>query len=67
MKNKKGQMKPREALLLIVVILILIFLLPILTALVNVILSGNIDSLVNAFIPFLIFAILFDFIRRFFI
>jgi hypothetical protein len=67
MRNKKGQITPEEALSLIAVFLVLVFLLPVLTSLVNNALSGNIDALVTAFIPLLIFAIFFDFIRRFFI
>ena len=64
--NNHGQIGLREILPILLIFLILIFVLPIFTAFFNSVSTGNIDSLVNAIIPLLIFAIFFDFIRRFF-
>lgn len=63
--NKKGQVGPREMLILFGVIILLIIFLPIISTFINSISTGNVDSLVNALIPILIFAVFFSFLRRF--
>jgi len=64
--NKKGQIGLKEILLLVGIMLILIFVLPVLISFINSVLSGDVDKVVNALLPILIFAIFFEFIRRFF-
>lgn len=67
--NKKAQIGGRELIGLLVIGVILIVVLPILTAFLNSVSSGNIessfDAIVNAFIPLMIIAVFFEFIRRF--
>jgi len=66
MKCKKGQIGPREIIILLGVLFLLIVVLPAFTTFVNSLATGNIDALVNALIPLFIFAMFFAFIRRFF-
>jgi len=66
MKNKKGQIGPREIMLLLGVLFLLTIVLPILTTFINSLATGNIDALVEALVPLFIFAMIFNFIRRFF-
>ncbi len=67
MKSKKGQIGLREILFLLGIFCLLVFVLPVLISFINSISKGNIDAVVNALIPLLIFAIFFEFLRRFFI
>ncbi len=68
MINKKGQI--REVVSVVVVIFLLAFIIKVLNPFLKLISSGNIasspDALANALIPLIIFAIFFEFIRRFF-
>ncbi len=65
-KNKKVQIGLREILLLLGILFLLIFVLPTFTSFINSVSTGDIDAVVNALIPLLIFAIFFEFLRRFF-
>ena len=62
--NKRGQVKEGLSIFVILVAvgLFLKFILPA----INAASTGNIDVLVDALIPLFIFAIFFEFIRRFF-
>ncbi len=66
--DKKGQLNFREVISLAFMGLFLIIIIPIITSILNSF-SGesiNIDSIVSAFIPLFIFAVIFELIRRFF-
>lgn len=67
--DKKGQLAFREITGLIILGFILITTIPLLTGILNSLsganLENSLDSIVNAFIPLFIFAIIIEFIRRF--
>jgi len=68
MKKKKGQIDLQQAFVAIVMIIFLFIALSVVTLVLNSISLGNIessfDSLINAFIPLFILAIIFEIIRR---
>jgi len=70
--NKKGQLDLdfSEIIGLIVLGIFLLFAIPLVTIVINAATSGNIENSINAivtiFIPLFIFAIILEFIRRFF-
>ena len=63
---KKGQIGSKEVLVFLGIIFLLIFVLPVITSLINSISTENIDSIVNFLIPLLIFVMFLEFLRRFF-
>ena len=69
MKNKKAQLNFEEIIRIAGAIIALIFIIPIITIVLNSISGGSlessIDSLVNLFIPLFILAVIIEFIRRF--
>lgn len=70
MKNKRAQINIVQAGVAVLGVIILFFMLGLITTVLSSVTSGNIDNslnaLVNAFIPLIVFAIFFEFIRRIF-
>lgn len=69
MIGKRGQIGGREIITIIVVVILLSVILPIFTSMLNAISSGSLesslDAIVAGLIPLFIFAMFFEFIRRF--
>ncbi len=62
--NKRGQI--REGLSILVILVAIGLFLKFIMPAINAASTGNFDSLADALIPLFVFAIFFEFIRRFF-
>jgi len=64
--NKSGQIGIEEVGLIGAVIIFLVVILPLFVSLINSVSTGNIDGVVNLFIPLIILALFVELMRRIF-